>query len=152
MKRKIRKEDLANYKFVILVLVITTILLIYGPDRVPATQVDYEQLENQVALIKENPGLLSAEPETDIAIFVTVDNEITTVEFKNYICCITEKYNKQSTKPFSCSKTSRHEHWLLVLVAAFIGGLVFSYALYIFMEIFKDLHKVILKILKNLVN
>ena len=91
-----------------------TIMLFIGIDKVPATSSDYEQLEDQVNVIQQNPDLLL---ETDC----NINGEIITVKFENNECRMTAKYDKDF-EILSTSKEDKSMFWLLALVLALIIG------------------------------
>lgn len=88
-------------------------------DRVPANPMDYDQLEEQVNSIQQNPDLLL---KTDYDI--NIKDEIITVEFENDECKITVKYDK-NFEVLSTSKEDKSIFWLWALaIALFIVGSV----------------------------
>lgn len=89
-------------------------------DKVPATSFDYEQLEEQVDFIQQNPDSLL---ETDCTI--NVDSTIITVEFENENCRVTAEYDK-NFELLSTSKEDKSNFWLWVLLfALFVGSIEF---------------------------
>lgn len=94
-----------------------TIMFFIGIDKVPATSSDYEQLEEQVNTIKQNPYLLL---ETDCNI--NINGETITVKFENDECKMTAKYDK-NFEVLSTSKEDKSTFWLVALaLALLIGG------------------------------
>lgn len=100
----------------VLGIAITIMIFVYI-DKVPAKPSDYEQLEEQVNVIQQNPDLLL---ETDCNI--NINGEIITVEFENDECKMTANYDKD----FEVLSTSKEDKsmflfWALV-VALLCGG------------------------------
>lgn len=101
-------------------IALTIVLFVYM-DKDPATPSDYEQLENQVNVIQQNPDLLL---EADCNI--NINGEITTVELENDECKMTAKYNKDF-EVLSISKEDKSIFWLLALaISLFFGVAIFS--------------------------
>lgn len=109
-------EEIVGFAISGLVGIALTIMIFVYTDKVPATPSDYEQLEDQVNVIKQNPDLLL---ETDCNI--NINGEIITVEFENDECKMTAKYDK-NFEVLSTSKEDKSMFWLLVLVLALIVG------------------------------
>lgn len=109
-------EQIVGFAISGLVGIALTIMMFVYTDKVPATPSDYEQLENQVKVIQQNPDLLL---ETDCNI--NINGEIITVEFENDECKMTAKYDKDF-EVLSTSKEDKSMFWLWALVLGLIGG------------------------------
>ena len=109
-------EQIVGFAISGLVGIALTIMMFVYTDKVPATSSDYEQLEDQVNVIQQNPDLLL---ETDCNI--NINGEIITVEFENNECKMTAKYDKDF-EILSTSKEDKSMFWLLALVLALIIG------------------------------
>lgn len=109
-------EQIVGFTISGLVGIALTMVMFVYTDKVPATPSDYEQLEDQVNLIQQNPDLLL---ETDCNI--NINGEIITVEFENDECKMTAKYDKDF-KVLSTSKEDKSTFWLWALVFALIFG------------------------------
>lgn len=94
----------------LLCIPLSIILFIYT-DKVPATPTDYEQLEEQVYALQQNPDLLL---EIDGNINININDKIITIEFENDECKITAKYDK-NFEILSLSKKDKSHFWLLAL-------------------------------------
>ena len=90
-------------------------------DTVPATPSDYDQLEEQVNSIQQNPDLLL---KTDS--YINIKDEIITVKLENYECKITVEYDK-NFKVLSTSKEDKSLYWIWALVLALITVALVSY-------------------------
>lgn len=109
-------EQIVGFAISGLVGIALTIMIFVYTDKVPATSSDYEQLEDQVNVIQQNPDLLL---ETDCNI--NINGEIITVKFENNECKMTAKYDKDF-EILSTSKEDKSMFWLLALVLALIIG------------------------------
>ena len=107
-------EQIVGFAISGLVGIALTIMMFVYTDKVPATSSDYEQLEDQVNVIQQNPDLLL---ETDC----NINGEIITVKFENNECRMTAKYDKDF-EILSTSKEDKSMFWLLALVLALIIG------------------------------
>lgn len=93
-----------------------TIVIFVFIDKVPATLSDYEQLEEQVNVIQQNPYLL-----LKIDCNIKIKDEVITVEFDNDECKVITKYDK-NFEVLSTSKKDKSMFWLGALVLALIIG------------------------------
>ena len=98
------------------------IMIFVAVDKVPATPSDYEQIENQIVSIQQNPDLLL---ETDCNI--NINSGAITVEFENDECKMTAKYDKDF-EVLSTSKEDKSRSWFLVLLVSLILGAFTCYA------------------------
>lgn len=97
--------------------VIVGIAVFLHIDKVPATQQDYQLLEQQAINIQQNPKLLF---ETNCNI--SINNELITVRLENEECKIYVKYNK-NFEILSYSKNDNYTFLLLALVISLIIGI-----------------------------
>lgn len=81
-------------------------------DIVPANPMDYDQLEEQINSIQQNPDLL-LKTDGDI----NIKDEIITVKFENDECKITVKYDK-NFEVLSTSKEDKSIFWVWALASA----------------------------------
>lgn len=109
-------EQIVGFAISGLVGIALTVMMFVYTDKVPATPSDYEQLEDQVNVIQQNPDLLL---ETDCNI--NFNGEIITVEFENDECKVITKYDK-NFEVLSTSKEDKSIFWLWALVLALIVG------------------------------
>ena len=109
-------EQIVGFAISGLVGIALAIMMFVYADKVPATPSDYEQLEDQVNVIQQNPDLLL---ETDCNI--NINGEIITVEFENDECKMTAKYDKDF-EVLSTSKEDKSMFWLWALVLGLIVG------------------------------
>lgn len=109
-------EQIVGFAISGLVGIALAIIMFVYTDKVPATPSDYEQLEDQVNVIQQNPDLLL---ETDCNI--NINGEIITVEFENDGCKMTAKYDKDF-EVLSTSKKDKSMFWLWTLVLGLIVG------------------------------
>ena len=108
------REELAGFVIAGLLGIVLGIMFYITTDRVPATPMDYDQLEEQVNSIHQNPDLLL---KTDCEI--NIKDEIITVKFENDECKITVKYDK-NFEVLSTSKEDKSIFWVWSLVIALI--------------------------------
>ena len=83
-------------------------------DTVPATPMDYEQLEKQVNAIQQDSDILL---KTDCDI--NIKDEIITVKLENDECKLTAKYD-ENFKVLSISKEDKCMFWVWALVIVLI--------------------------------
>lgn len=94
------------------------IIVFVSIDKEPATLSDYENLEEQMNTIQQNPDLLL---ETDRNI--NVNSGVITVEFENDECKMTAKYDKDF-EVLSTSKEDKSIFWVYALGIALIFGAI----------------------------
>lgn len=119
-------------------------------DQLPATSLDYEQLEKQVIAIQKNLELLL---ETDCNI--NVSGKVITINFDNDNCKVTAQYNK-CFEMLSSSRKDKSKFWLdafgfalLIGICAFgIGFLVFALVAFLLGALWELISKT-LKLNKN---
>ncbi|MCI8384799.1 MAG: hypothetical protein HFJ33_08135 [Clostridia bacterium] len=114
--RQFEWEQIVGFAISGLVGIALTIMMFVYTDKVPATPSDYEQLEDQVNVIQQNPYSLL---ETDCNI--KINGEIITIEFENDECKMTAKYDK-NFEVLSTSKEDKSMFWLWALVLSLIVG------------------------------
>lgn len=107
-------EEIAGFVIAGLLGIVLGIMFYTTTDIVPATPMDYEQLEEQVNSIQQNPDLL-LKTDGDI----NIKDEIITVKFENDECRITVKYD-QNFEVLSTSKEDKSMFWVWSLVIALI--------------------------------
>ncbi len=88
-------------------------------DKVPATATDYEQLENQMYAIEQNPDILF---NTDCAI--DINDDIITVEYRNANCRLKVEYDK-NFEILSTSEYDKSVGWLEALLCSICIGVAF---------------------------
>ena len=118
-------EEFAGFVIAGVLGIVLGIMFYINTDRVPATPMDYDQLEEQVNSIQQNPDLLL---KTDCEI--NIKDEIITVKFENDECKITVKYDK-NFEVLSTSKEDKSIFWVWPLVIALIIVVFVWYAGYI---------------------
>lgn len=112
-------EDIVGVVIAGLLGIVLGIMFYTIIDIVPANPMDYDQLEEQVNSIQQNPDLLL---KTDCDI--NIKDEIITVKFENDECKITIKYDK-NFEVLSTSKEDKSIFWVWALaIALFIVGFV----------------------------
>lgn len=99
--------------------IVMSVSIFVDIDTIPATLSDYEQLENQINAIQQNPDLLL---ETDCNIIVK-DDKIT-VEIENDNCKMTAKYDKNNFKVLETSKEDKYAFWLWAIIFALFTFIV----------------------------
>ena len=109
-------EQIVGFAISGVVAIVLAIMLFVTIDKVPATPSDYENLEEQVNTIQQNPDLLL---EKDYNI--NVNSGVITVEFWNDECKMTAKYDKDF-EVLSTSKEDNSMFWLYALIIALIFG------------------------------
>lgn len=107
-------EEIVGFVIAGLLGIVLGIMFYTTRDIVPATPMDYDQLEEQVNSIQQNPDLLL---KTDCDI--NIKDEIITVKFENDECKITVKYDK-NFEVLSTSKEDKSIFWVWSLVIALI--------------------------------
>lgn len=130
----------------ILLSIAVAIFCYVETDTVPATQLDYEQLEKKAYSLEKNPDLLL---KTDCNI--NVNGKVITVKFENNECILTAEYDRD----FNILSTYREDKYMFFLFAIFLCFLVsilaflFVYlVLFIILFFFEYLVKAILKVIK----
>ncbi len=91
-------------------------------DKVPATPMDYQSLEQQAINVQQNPELLL---ETNCNI--NIDDEVITIRFENDECKVYAEYNK-NFEMLSYSKEDNYIFWVWAFLIALLCG-IFTYVL-----------------------
>ena len=125
---------------------IVGIITFISIDKVPATPMDYKQLEKQVNDIQQDSDIL-LKTNCDI----NIRDEIITVELENENCMITAEYSK-NFEILSISKEDKYVFWLTALVQSFcIGIFIWVFGFLISAGLIYsigDLWKLVYKVLK----
>lgn len=108
--------------------IIMGIIVFVSIDKVPATSMDYQLLEQQAINVQQNPKLLL---ETNCNI--DINDEVITIKFENDECKVYAKYNK-NFEMLSYSKEDNHMSWVRAFLLALICGIC-AYAFWSFVLI-----------------
>lgn len=140
--KKMEHEEKIGFAIGALVSVIVGITCFVSIDKVPATAIDYETLENQMNAIQQNPDLLF---KTNCNIYI--NDDVITVNFMNDECSMTVQYD-QNFEVLSTSKADNYTFWLYALGIAVLAGVcvcsVVFFLLTILVYFFETLWKFIL--------
>lgn len=102
--------------------IVIGIITFVSIDKVPATPMDYQSLEQQAINVQQNPELLL---ETNCNI--NIDDEVITIRFENDECKVYAEYNK-NFEMLSDSKEDNYIFWVWAFLIALLCGF-FTYAL-----------------------
>ena len=102
--------------------IVIGIITLVSIDKVPATPMDYQSLEQQAINVQQNPELLL---ETNCNI--NIDDEVITIRFENDECKVYAEYNK-NFEMLSYSKEDNYIFWVWAFLFALLCGIL-TYAL-----------------------
>ena len=114
--KKMGHEEKIGFAIGALVSVVVGITCFVSIDKVPATAIDYETLENQMNAIQQNPDVLF---KTNCNIYI--NDDVITVNFMNDECSMTVQYD-QNFEVLSTSKADNYTFWLYALGIAVLAG------------------------------
>lgn len=98
--------------------IVIGIIILVSIDKVPATPMDYQSLEQQAINVQQNPELLL---ETNCNI--NIDDEVITIRFENDECKVYAEYNK-NFEMLSYSKEDNYIFWVWAFLFALLCGIL----------------------------
>lgn len=120
--KKMEIEDKIGFAIGLIIGIVIGVIVFVSSDKVPATEIDYKILENQMTAIQQNPDLLL---KTNCNI--SINDNVITVDFENDECTMTVQYG-QNFEVLSISKTDKYIFWLLAFGIAVVIG-IFTYSI-----------------------
>lgn len=115
--RKMNWQEKIGFVLGGLLGIATFIIVLVSIDKVPATPIDYESLEQQAINVQKNPELLL---ETNCSI--NIDDEVITITFENDECKVYAKYNK-NLELLSYSKEDNYTLGVWAVCIAIVIGI-----------------------------
>lgn len=97
--------------------IVVGIIVLVSIDKVPASPMDYQPLEQQAINVQQNPELLL---ETNCNI--NINDEVITIRFENDECKVYAKYNKDF-EMLSYSKEDNYIFWVWAFCLALLIGI-----------------------------
>ena len=113
---KMSWQEKVGYTLGVLLGIIIGIIVFVSMDKVPATPMDYQPLEQKAISVQQNQKLL-LETNCDI----NINDEVITITFKNDKCKVCAEYNK-NFEMLSYTKEDNHIFWGCAILLALIFG------------------------------
>ncbi len=133
---KLDFEEKIGFFVGVIIGVVVGIIIFLNIDEVPATEIDYKELEDKVIAIQENPELLF-EMDCDISI----KDDVITVTIENNECSLTVQY-LQNFKTAYISGKDNSIPWIFALgFAILVGILIYIISFFVvtmIVYVFKD--------------
>lgn len=115
---KMNWQEKVGFAFGGLLGIILGIIVFVSIDKVPATPMDYQPLEQKAISVQQNPELLF---ETNCEI--NNNDEVITITFKNDKCKVCARYNK-NFEMLSYTKEDNHTFWVWAFLIALMFGII----------------------------